>query len=310
MRIYNYAALIAIAPLLMATPVIASGGGGGGGGSYATPSESAPQYNAAAEYQKGVVALEAKDYKAAKSAFDHALTVTPRDANSQYFAGFARMNLGDWKGAKRFFEKAIKLDTAMVRGWRDLGLTYAKLGETANAQTALDKLKIQTTACNERCAQASDLKTAVDSVAAALAGTPVAVLAPGESLLFASAARGDGLYLGAVSLINEGRYEAAIETLHSAQSSFGAHPDVLTYLGFANRKLGRFDVAEGYYQAALSAAPGHRGATEYYGELKVERGDLNGARAMLATLDAQCRFGCAEAEELRRWVVAGHSPHS
>jgi hypothetical protein len=42
----------------------------------------------------------------------------------------------------------------------------------------------------------------------------------------------------------------------------------------------------------------------------VERGDLAGAKVMLARLDRQCHFGCAEAEELRRWIAAGHSPHS
>ena len=34
-------------------------------------------------------------------------------------------------------------------------------------------------------------------------------------------------------MINEGRYEAALEALNSARATFGPHPDVLTYLGFA-----------------------------------------------------------------------------
>ena len=80
---------------------------------------------------------------------------------------------------------------------------------------------------------------------------------------------------------------------------------MLTYLGFTHRKLGEFDRAEDYYRQALGVAPDHRGALEYYGELKVERGDLAGARANLARLEAICRFGCYEAEELRRWIVAG-----
>jgi hypothetical protein len=60
----------------------------------------------------------------------------------------------------------------------------------------------------------------------------------------------------------------------------------------------------------LAIAPRHRGALEYYGELKVERGDLAGARRMLARLDRACSFGCAEAEELRRWIDAGRDPHA
>ena len=33
-------------------------------------------------------------------------------------------------------------------------------------------------------------------------------------------------------------------------------------------------------------------------------------RALLARLDRACRFGCAEAEELRRWIDAGGEPQS
>ncbi|MBL0116508.1 MAG: hypothetical protein IPP45_14570 [Sphingomonadales bacterium] len=134
--------------------------------------------------------------------------------------------------------------------------------------------------------------------------------------MFASEDKRDALYLDAVGLINERRYEAAIAALKAAQASFGPHPDILTYLGFANRKLKRFYAAESYYLAALAVAPNHRCATEYYGELMVERGGLAGARLRLAAWDAQCRFGCAEAEELRRWIAAatrrtpeGFCPH-
>jgi Tfp pilus assembly protein PilF len=77
-----------------------------------------------------------------------------------------------------------------------------------------------------------------------------------------------------------------------------------------NRKLGRLKLAEDYYRQALVAAPDHLGATEYYGELMVERGDMVGARHMLAKLETTCRFGCAQADELRRWIVAGKPPSS
>ena len=109
-------------------------------------------------------------------------------------------------------------------------------------------------------------------------------------------------------MINEQRYGEAITILDSAIWAAGPHPDILTYLGFANRKLKNYDAAESYYRAALAVAPDHRGATEYYGELKVERGDLAGARQMLGKLDRLCAYGCAEAEELRRWIDAGHEP--
>jgi Flp pilus assembly protein TadD len=98
--------------------------------------------------------------------------------------------------------------------------------------------------------------------------------------------------------------------LDKAEEAFGPHPDILTYKGYAWRKLGRLDKAESYYRQALALVPGHRGATEYYGELKVIRGDMAGARAMLAKLDAQCAYGCVEAEDLRRWIERGGDPAS
>ncbi len=304
--VFLSAALVALAAT---GPLLASGGGGGGGGG-SFPSESAPQYDPVAEYSKGTAALQAKDFKAAKTAFDHVLASAPRDANSNYLAGLSREGLGDWKGAKKFLEKATKIDPNMTSAWRELGVTYAKLGDRPNAEATMASLQAKATACADTCPAAAELKLAIDAINTALSGTPTASLVTGQSLMFASAAKGDALYLDAVALINERRYEDAIATLKSAQASFGPHPDILTYLGFANRKLKRFDVAESYYLAALAVAPNHRGATEYYGELMVERGDLAGARLKLAALDGQCQFGCAEAEELRRWIAAGHSPHS
>ena len=38
------------------------------------------------------------------------------------------------------------------------------------------------------------------------------------------------------------------------------------------------------------------------------RGDIAGARLMLARLDKLCAYGCADAEELRRWIDAGGDP--
>ncbi len=310
---------ILVAGLALAAPALASGGGGGGGGGLSqAPGDSAPRYDPAVEYRAGVAALEAKDFKKAKSSFDHVLSVASGDANAQYLAGVARTGLGDLKGARKYYAKAAKLDSGMVMAWRDLGLTDAGLGETAKAQETLNAIRTQRGACAETCPKAADLKAADETVAAALAGTgtpaaasaPSAMAVPAGSLLLASSSFGDSQYLAAVALINERRYEAAITALQAAQQVFGPHPDILTYLGFANRKLGRFDIAETYYRAALAAAPGHRGATEYFGELMVERRDMAGARRMLAKLDGQCRFGCTEAEELRAWIVAGRSPHS
>lgn len=299
------AALFTACAVKLAGPALAAGGGGGGGG-YSAPSESAPKYDPAVEYRKGIEALEAKDFKAAKTAFDRVLSVAPRDANSNLMAGMARAGLDDWKAARRLFEKAVKLDDTSILAHHQLGIAHARLGDRTKAEAQLVALKTKSDTCAMTCPQSADLKTAIDAITTALATAPQAQIDAATPLMFASAAGGDRAYGAAVSLINEGRYQAAIDDLHRAQTSFGPHPDILTYLGFANRKLGRFDVAESYYRQALTVAPHHRGATEYYGELMVERGDLAGARLKLAELDRQCAFGCYESDELRRWIAAAH----
>src|SRR4051812_43357973 len=302
-RLLLAASALGASPALLASPP----GGGGGGGSMA-PSASDSQYDAAAEYRKGMEALQAEHYQDAKKAFDHVLSVAPADANTNFLAGLAAAGLGDLKSARKYYERAVRADKDLVQAHQELGITYAKTGDKAKAQAELDRLNAMQQKCSTTCAKAADIGKAIQALTAALASAPQARLETQPGLLFASAAGGDRAYLDAVSLINDHRYAEAIASLEKAKAAFGPHPDILTYLGFANRKLGRFEIAEHYYKAALAAAPGHRAATEYYGELMVERGDKAGAQHMLASLETSCTFGCAEADELKRWIDAGRAP--
>ena len=228
-----------------------------------------------------------------EKAFERVLAVAPRDANTNYLAGLAAAGLNDLKGSRKYYERAVKADKEMVGAIRELGVTYVKLGETDKAGAQLTALKTMQEKCAAACAKAAEIGQAVEALTAAIGAPPQARLETRPSLLFASAARGDRAYLDAVGLINEGKFEAAIEALNSARTTFGPHPDVLTYLGFANRKLRRFEIAEAYYRAALAAAPDHRGATEYYGELMVGARRFRRRRRMLAKLERSCDFCCA-----------------
>ena len=290
---------------------LASAMGGGGGGGGGMPSMSAPAYDPVQDYQRGTSDLQAGRYKDAAREFENVTDAQPRDANAWYMLGQARAGAGDVKGAAKAYQRAVKIDPSPVAPHRELALSFAKLKDSAKATAELDALKARATTCNDTCPEAADLKSAVDAVQAALAsGAPAAMLTSPPSLLFASGEQGDTAYVRAVSLINEHRFAEAMTSLDEAQKAFGPHPDVLTYKGYVSRKLGRLDQAEAYYQEALAIAPDHRGATEYYGELKVVRGDMAGARLMLAKLDRQCAFGCAEAEDLRRWIEHGGDPAS
>ncbi|HEX7947338.1 MAG TPA: tetratricopeptide repeat protein [Phenylobacterium sp.] len=307
--------IMLLAGALTAVPAVGAlasgGGGGGGGGSMDMPSASAPQYNAAEEYAKAMQSLQAGDYKNAARAAEHVTQVAPKNVDGWRVLGVAHAGAQNWKGAKRAYERAAKLAPDDPANHAGLGLALANLKDP-KAQAELDWLKAKAANCGTGCdsmklkAMTADVEKAVGAGGSG-AGQPSAALEQG-SLLFAQA--GDQAYVQAVSLINEKRYDDALASLDAARVAFGPHPDILTYQGYAWRKKGQFDRATEYYEEALKLAPNHVGATEYYGELKVVRGDVAGAKAMLAKLDRICTYGCAEAEELRRWIDAGHEPRT
>ena len=285
--------------------------GGGGGGSASMPSASGPQYDPAEEYAKAIQAIQAKEYKKAATSAGRVTDAAPKYVDGWRLLGVAQAGAGNWKAAKRAYERAVKLAPDDLAARAGLGMALANLKD-AKAQAQLDWLKAKAASCSGACDPAmlrsltAEVEKAVGAGAAATgAAQPSAALEAG-SLIFADA--GDSAYVEAVGLINEKRYDDALASLERARIAFGPHPDVISYQGYAWRKKGQFARAEAYYQQALAIAPDHRGATEYYGELKVERGDREGARAMLAKLDRICAYGCAEAEELRRWVDLGHDP--
>lgn len=111
---------------------------------------------------------------------------------------------------------------------------------------------------------------------------------------------GDNEMLAAArSDIESGRYEAAIERLQELETSQPEDADVYNLLGYAYRKLERYQRAERYYREALELEPEHRGANEYLGQLYLETGRPDKARERLRVLDDACTFGCEEYDELR-----------
>jgi Flp pilus assembly protein TadD len=297
--------------VLGATTALASGGAGGmGGGMVGGGLPSAgPQYDPAAEYAKAVAAMKAKQYRDAARAAQHVTDAVPKSADAWRLLGAAKAGDNDWKGSRKAYERAVKLSPDEPTAHAGLGLALANLKDP-KAQAELDWLKAKLQACGDSCADAANLKALTAAVEGAAGGAeppkPSAML--DGSMLFGGPAAGDGAYIQAVSLINEKQYDAALASLAKAAEVFGPHPDILTYEGYAWRKKGDLAKAEDYYKQALAIAPNHIGATEYYGELKVVRGDIAGARLMLARLDKLCAFGCADEEELRRWIELGHEP--
>ena len=309
------AAGLALVAMPAATIAMGSGGMGGGGmpsgggGANMGGMPDQPQYDPAVEYQHGTADLQAGRYRAAVQDFQHVVDATPKAANAWLYLGMSKAGAGDDKGAEKAYERSVKLDDTSVQAHRELALSLIKLKQNDKASAELATLKSRAATCNDTCPDAADLKAAIDAITNALgSGTPTAAIASPEHLSLATPQMGDGAYVRAVSLINEQRWDDALASLDTAEAAIGPHPDILTYKGYVWRKKGDWAKAESFYRQALAIDPDHRGATEYYGELKVLKGDMAGARAMLARLDAACAFGCAEAEELRLWIDHGGDP--
>ena len=282
-----------------AHPALSSGGGGGGGAEM--PSTSAVEYDPVVEYRKGIEAFEAKDYKKAATAFKHVISVVPTHAPAQYLLGASLMGQGDYKRAIKPLEAALKADPSLIDAQRDLAISYAHQGDAAKAAAQREAIAARKTACAATCPEEAQIDAALQMIDAAMAGDKPQAFGPSRELR--ALASVDRTYVDAVALINEGNYAPAIAMLQAALWNAGPHPDLLTYLGYANRKLGNFETAAMWYRTALAVAPNHRGAIEYYGELKLQRGDRAGALAHLARLERICGFGCKQADELRSQIL-------
>ena len=292
--------IIALASLtLTAAPAAFAGGSGGGGGSLNAPS--GPSYDPVEEYQKGVEALKSEDYKAAEKAFKRVAKVAPKDANTQYLLGMAHDGQDEYGSAAKAYSKAVKYDAANYDAHARLVIAHMNNGKDEKAAKAEANLTKAKTDCAGTCEAAAKIDEAIAKVNAAHTSTDTSAALP-ESYQNASLEAGDAMYSSALRLINLERYDEGIADLQTAQRAVGPHPDILTYLGFANRKLGNTDAAFGYYSAALAIDPEHLSANEYLGEYYVELGDMDRAQAQLEKLEGLCPFGCAQTVELQRWI--------
>ena len=79
-------------------------------------------------------------------------------------------------------------------------------------------------------------------------------------------------YKAAYALIYEkGEYEAAITALRALDHDNNA--DVANLIGYASRKLGRYDDAKVWYERSLAADPNHAVTWSYYGMWQAEQGN-------------------------------------
>jgi tetratricopeptide (TPR) repeat protein len=98
-------------------------------------------------------------------------------------------------------------------------------------------------------------------------------------------------YHAAYKLIyDKSDYEGGIAALHAL--GYDDNADVATLLGYASRKLGRYDDAKIWYERALAADPDHAVTWSYYGMWQAEQGNLLKAKDDLEKVRLICGTDC------------------
>lgn len=80
-------------------------------------------------YDKGVAALQAKDYAAAETAFTEALRRKAERPDINFMLGLSQIGLEKWDAAKASLEAAVMVEPKRPEPKTRLGLTYVKLND-------------------------------------------------------------------------------------------------------------------------------------------------------------------------------------
>jgi tetratricopeptide (TPR) repeat protein len=104
------------------------------------------------------------------------------------------------------------------------------------------------------------------------------------------------VYYSGYWLARTGQYAEAIQMLNKAAVK---NERVLTYIGFATRKLGDHDAGMGFYTRALAMNPNYTVARAYMGEAFIAQGRIDAAREQLSEIATRCGTTCAEYSELK-----------
>jgi tetratricopeptide (TPR) repeat protein len=98
-------------------------------------------------------------------------------------------------------------------------------------------------------------------------------------------------YHAAYALIyDKGDYVGGIEALRAL--GYDDNADVATLVGYASRKLGRYDDSKVWYERALAADPDHAVTWSYYGMWQAEQGNVLKAKDDLEKVRLICGTDC------------------
>jgi len=132
---------------------------------------------------------------------------------------------------------------------------------------------------------------------------PLAAFAAGTEDGSSAAATSSGTYADAKALIYAGKFAEARAILKEVTAAEPANADAWNLLGFSARKTGDLRAASKAYSKALKLNPTHLGALEYQGEMYIQMGEIDKAKANLAALQAACGT-CEEMRDLQKALKA------
>ena len=105
-------------------------------------------------------------------------------------------------------------------------------------------------------------------------------------------------YRAARALVLDGKYEEGIAAFKALGHDDSA--EVANYIGYANRKLGNYELAKVWYDKALAIDPNHVRTWQYYGMWHVEQGNMLKAADFLEKIRLICGgTGCREYQDLK-----------
>lgn len=108
------------------------------------------------------------------------------------------------------------------------------------------------------------------------------------------------LFYAGYWLARTGKYQEALGYLALADH---ADARVVTYIGYATRKLGDVDAALPFYQQALDINPNYSVARAYMGEAFLQKNEPEKAKAELAEIATRCGATCAEYLDLAQHIA-------
>jgi tetratricopeptide (TPR) repeat protein len=110
----------------------------------------------------------------------------------------------------------------------------------------------------------------------------------------------DGYHAAYALIYDKDDYQGGITALRALEHDNNA--DVATLLGYASRKLGRYDDAKYWYDKALAADPKHALTWSYYGMWHAEQGNLLKAKDDLEQVRLICGTECKEYVALKEVI--------